>query len=75
MLDDDGRRMMKAGFKLSAVGFEIAICLLLGYFGGHWLDGVMGTSPYVTIFGGLAGLAAAVKVVIRVIKETDLDKL
>ncbi|MFH1810886.1 MAG: AtpZ/AtpI family protein [Pseudomonadota bacterium] len=75
VLDDEGRRMMKDAGRLGAVGFEIVICLLLGYFGGHWLDGKLGSDPYLAMFGLLVGLAAAGKVIHRIIKQTDLDKL
>ena len=75
MLDDDGRKMMRAGARLSAIGFEIAICLLLGYFGGRWLDGWFETTPWLTIVGAGMGLGAAINVIYRIVKTTDLDKL
>ena len=75
LLDKEGREMMRSAGQTSAVGFEIAACLLMGYFGGRWLDGYFATGPYITIFGALSGLAAAIKVIHRIIKTTDLDKL
>lgn len=75
LLDEDGRKMLKSGAKYSAVGFEIAACLLLGYFGGSWLDGKLATSPYLAVAGGLIGLGAAIKVLVRLVRQTDLDKL
>lgn len=67
--------MMQQGARYSAIGFEIAICLVLGYFGGRWLDGQWQTQPWATITLGVAGLIAAIKVIVRVVKRTDLDKL
>lgn len=75
MLDQEGRKMMRSAGQTGAVGFEIAACLLMGYFAGHWLDAYFTTTPWLTIFGGLSGLAAAIKVLHRIIKTTDLDKL
>jgi hypothetical protein len=75
VLDDEGRRMMRDAGRLGAVGFEIVICLLLGYFGGAWLDGKLGTEPVLGLIGFGLGLAAAAKVIHRIIKQTNLDKL
>lgn len=75
LMDAEGRKMMRSAGQVGAVGFEIAACLLIGYFAGSWLDGYLASSPYLSIFGGLTGLAAAIKVLHRVIKTTDLDKL
>ncbi len=75
LLDKEGREMMRSAGQTGAVGFEIAACLLMGYFGGRWLDAFWGTGPWLSIFGGLAGLAAAIKVLHRILKTTDLDKL
>lgn len=75
LLDDDGRKMMRAAAQTSAIGIEIVICILMGFFGGRWLDGRFDTGPYLTIFCGLLGLGAAVKVIHRLITRTDLDKM
>lgn len=75
MIDDDGRKLLKSGTQHAAVGIEIAACLLIGFFGGRWLDATFGTEPYLMTFGGIVGLIAAIKVIHRIIKRTDLDKL
>ena len=58
-----------------AVGFEIALCICIGYFGGNRLDRKLGTTPWITYFGLLAGAAAAVRALVRVTRsyrrETD----
>jgi F0F1-type ATP synthase assembly protein I len=75
VLDDNNSDMLKAGVRLSAVGIEIAVCVLLGFGAGYWLDGKFGATPLWTLIGGAMGIAAAAKVVHRLIKQTNLDKL
>lgn len=75
MPDDDGRGMLKSTAQLSAVGIEIGICIGIGFYGGYWLDQKLGTSPYLTFGLGAAGIGAAAKVIHRIIKRVDLDKL
>jgi hypothetical protein len=49
-----------------AIGLEIAIAIILGYYGGVWLDSKFGSTPWLKWIGFCAGLGAAVKALIRV---------
>ena len=40
-------------------GVTMAACLLLGFFGGRWLDRKLGTAPVFLVLGLLAGTAMA----------------
>ena len=64
---------MQEGFRLSAIGLEIALCVVLGLGGGFWLDRRFDSAPLWTLVLGAAGVAAAIKVIIRLIRRTDLD--
>jgi ATP synthase protein I len=64
-----------------AAGIEIAVSIVIGYFGGKYLDGRFGTTPWLTWIGFAAGVGSAVKAVVRVvksyqrtIKEEDADR-
>lgn len=57
-----------AALRLTGVGFYIAACLLLGIFGGLWLDGKLNTKPILMIAGLLLGLAVAFYGVYRMIR-------
>lgn len=47
------------------LGLEIVLSILIGLFGGSWLDGRLGTEPYL-MWGGLAfGVATSVRAVQR----------
>jgi len=73
--EEDGRPMLKATAQFSAVGIEIGICIGLGFYGGYRLDEWLETTPYLTFILGALGIGAAIKVLHRIIKRTDLDKL
>jgi len=45
-------------FQFLGLGFELAVPLLVGLFGGQWLDRRFGTAPWLLLAGVLAGAAA-----------------
>ena len=53
----------------STLGLEIVLCVLFGFFGGRWLDGHLGTDPWLQALGFLFGCGAAGKAVHRSMKE------
>jgi ATP synthase protein I len=64
---------MKPEYKVmgsfGTVGLEIVLCIVVGAFGGHWIDGKLGSAPGFMIFGFICGLGAAAKAVMRTVKE------
>jgi len=40
------------------IGLELAGAVLLGFFGGFWLDKKLDTLPWLTLAGAVIGLAA-----------------
>lgn len=59
----------KAVGSWSTVGLEIVLSMLFGFLGGRWLDGKLGTDPWLSGVGFLFGCAAAVKAVRRTLAE------
>jgi F0F1-type ATP synthase assembly protein I len=61
----------------SSLGLAFPIAIAIGYFFGRWLDGVFGTSPWLTIlfslFGIVAGFVNAFRVALRIGAEEDRD--
>jgi ATP synthase protein I len=51
------------------LGLEIVLSIVIGYFGGHWLDERFGTGPWISIGGFFIGCAAAGKSIHRTWKE------
>jgi F0F1-type ATP synthase assembly protein I len=56
-----------------AVGIEIALDIVIGYFGGRFLDRKLGTTPWISYFGLVAGVGAAVLALVRVVKSYRQD--
>jgi F0F1-type ATP synthase assembly protein I len=70
--DPDPKNQPSRSFRalsLSAVGIEVALAVAVGFLLGGWLDSRYDTGPYLTVFGGLAGIGAAVKALIRASRQ------
>lgn len=61
--------MWRIAGSTGAVGFEVAVAIAVGYFGGQWLDQKFGTTPWLTIVGFFAGVGAAIKALVRVTRD------
>ena len=57
--------------QLSTIGMSFVFALILGFGAGYWLDGALGTKPWLTFIGFFFGLAAGVLNVYRVLKLSD----
>jgi ATP synthase protein I len=56
--------------QLSTVGLSFVMALALGFGAGYWLDGQLGTAPWLAFVGFFLGLAAGVLNVYRVMQST-----
>jgi len=54
---------------VSAIGIDLTLFLLLGVWGGKWLDARFDLSPLFLIVGIFLGLALGILVIIRLIKQ------
>ena len=57
--------------QLSTIGLSFVFALVIGFGAGHWLDGVLGTKPWLSFVGFFVGLAAGVLNVYRVMQLAD----
>lgn len=71
----DQRKQLKVAHRVGAVGTEMAVATLIGYFGGAWLDGRFGTSPYLMYIGLVLGVLAGFKGLFDFARKTNLDDL
>lgn len=78
LLGREGRRELAKAAGASTIGIEMGLAVAFGYFGGHWLDGRLGTAPYLTYIGLAIGFAAAFKSIFRLAaryrRETQGEK-
>jgi ATP synthase protein I len=51
------------------LGLEIVLSVMLGFFGGRWLDGRLDTAPWLSLLGFFFGCGAASKAIHRTWKE------
>jgi F0F1-type ATP synthase assembly protein I len=59
--------MWRLAGRYSAVGIEMGAAIAIGTLGGRWLDGKLGTEPYLFWFGFVVGVGAAVRAILRVV--------
>ena len=57
--------------QLSTIGLSFVFALVLGFGAGYWLDGRLGSSPWLTFIGFFLGLAAGILNVYRVMRLSD----
>ncbi len=46
-------------------GLTLLAGLFVGYYGGQWLDGRLGTTPWLTLVGTILGIVAGFRVLLR----------
>lgn len=73
LLGPEGREQMKTFGRVSTVGFELVLSVLVGLFGGRWLDEELGTAPWLQWVGLGFGLAAGIRSVVRVARIVRRD--
>ncbi len=75
-MDPEAKKMWTIAGTTGAVGLEIAAAIGIGYFGGQYLDRKLGTVPWLTWVGFAAGIGAAIKALVRVVRsyQRSLDE-
>jgi F0F1-type ATP synthase assembly protein I len=63
--DRGGKPDNPSPLQLMGLGFELVAPLLAGLFGGRWLDGRLGTAPWLVLVGAVTGAAAGMWSVYR----------
>lgn len=69
IIDPEAKKMWRIAGTTGAVGIEVAVAIVIGYLGGHWLDGKLRTAPWLSLVGFAAGVGAAIKALTRVVRE------
>jgi len=68
-VDPDAKKMWATAASTGALGIEIAVAIGIGYFGGRYLDQKLGTDPWLAWVGFGAGVGAAIKALVRVVRS------
>ena len=71
LLDREQREQLKQLGSLSTIGLELGLSIVIGYLGGRWLDGELGTEPLLKWIGLALGLAAGARSLYRVVRRAQ----
>jgi ATP synthase protein I len=58
LIGPEGRKQLQVAARFASAGLELALAIVVGYFGGRYLDGRFGTAPYLTYSGLMLGIVA-----------------
>jgi len=70
LIGPEGRKQLKLAARFASVGFELAMAIVVGFFGGRWLDGVFETKPVLGYLGLLLGIFAGFRSLFVLAKST-----
>ena len=59
--------------RYATVGLEFALSLLVGLFGGRWLQGKLGTGDWLTFVGFGFGIAAGYRAIYRAVQAANRE--
>jgi ATP synthase protein I len=74
LLDPEAKQQLRTAGTVGAIGIEMALATVVGYFGGRWLDGQFGTAPWLMWIGLAFGIVAGFRGLYRIVKKTK-DKM
>lgn len=63
-----GSPVLRAMAVGTSVSTEMAATIVLGYYGGSWLDGRLHTGPWFLLAGVLLGLAAGILGIVKTLQ-------
>jgi F0F1-type ATP synthase assembly protein I len=71
---EDSGQILSTLALISQLGFIMVACVLGGYLGGRYLDGVLGTTPVLTILLLLSGIGGGMVSIYRLVMKTIADE-
>ena len=71
--DDKRRESGRSPLALAGLGLELAITVILVAAGGHWLDRLWGTKPWLLILGAALGMTVAMANLVRKVRPGDRE--
>jgi F0F1-type ATP synthase assembly protein I len=75
LLGPEGRKQLKTGSRISALGLELGLSVALGATVGGWLDARWSTGPWILYAGLVLGLIAGLRSIFRFVRRTKLEQL
>jgi len=66
--DDERQDTGRSPLALAGMGLELAITVILVAAGGHWLDRLLGTKPWMLVLGAALGMTVAMVNLVRKVR-------
>jgi F0F1-type ATP synthase assembly protein I len=61
--------LLRGAYRFTHLGLTMAVSILLGFFGGNWADGKLGTSPLFVLIGAFGGAIGGFIYLIRQVTQ------
>jgi ATP synthase protein I len=58
LIGPEGRKQLQLAARFATAGLELSIAIVVGYFGGRFIDGWLGSAPYGAYTGLVLGIIA-----------------
>jgi len=71
--NNQSNEILRAMVITTTLGVELAICVVLGFYGGRQLDRVLETSPWLMIAGILVGIALGIWGIVKILARFMKD--
>jgi len=71
--NDSSDRGLMPMWRLSSIGIEMGVAVLIGYLMGHYLDKWLGSDPWLTVAFVVLGVVAGFKGMIAAAREATTD--
>jgi ATP synthase protein I len=71
LIGPEGRKQLELAARFLSAGIELAVTVVVGYFGGRWADGALNTAPYLSFLGLILGIAAGFRALFKLAKAAQ----
>lgn len=73
--DDEQPEKGRSPLALAGMGLQLAITVILVAAGGHWLDRLWGTKPWLLVLGAALGMTVAMVNLVRKARPGGKEKV
>jgi ATP synthase protein I len=73
MVGPPGGRQLNALARLASVGIEFSVSTVIGLLGGKWVDGKLGTQPWLMLLGLVLGVTAGLRSLLRTARRANQE--
>lgn len=71
VIGPESRRQLQLAARFATAGFELALTIVVGYFGGRYLDEWLDTKPYLEYGGLVLGIVAGFRSLFKLARSAQ----